>query len=205
MRRSHVEARLEQQIVLSRIIASSYDELIKPELLNVTSTRIRSRIASLKEDWEKFSVVNDAICIAIKELSVEDQIQVQQHPFLQDNTFTTTKEAFLNSLEKMTTLLDNEATTSENTTSGQMALQVATTMPYAYQYRLPRIDLPKFDGTPSKWLSFKDLFNSLVTANPTLSAVEKLQYLKTSIVGSAAHLLSNTALTADNFQNLGRH
>jgi len=73
-------------------------------------------------------------------------------------------------------------------------------VPYSYQSRLPRIDLPKFDGNPSQWLPFKDLFNSLVTANPTLSAVEKLQYLKTSVIGSAAPLLSNTALTADNFQ-----
>jgi len=30
--------------------------------------------------------------------------------------------------------------------------------------------------------------------------VEKLQYLKTSLVGSASHLLKNTTLTADNFQ-----
>jgi len=195
MRRSHVEARLEQQIALSKIIASSYDELTKPGFLNMTSTRIQSRIASLKEDWEKFSLVNDAICIAIRELSDEDQIRVQQHPFLRENTFTCTKEAFLNSLEKMTTLLENEATTSENSTSGQMALQVSATVPYAYQSRLPRIDLSKFDG--SIWLSFKDLFNSLVNANPTLSAVEKLQYLKTSIIGSA-HLLSNTSLTANN-------
>jgi len=100
----------------------------------------------------------------------------------------------------MTTLLDNEATTSENTNSGQMTLQVSATVPYAYQSRLPRIDLPKFDGIPSKWLSFKDLFNSLVTANPTLSAMEKLQYLKTITIGSAAHFLSDTAVTADNFQ-----
>ena len=49
-------------------------------------------------------------------------------------------------------------------------------------------------------LSFKDLFSSLILANPTLSPVEKLQYLKISVVGSAFHLLKNTALTADNFQ-----
>jgi len=79
----HIEVRLEQQIALSKMIASSYDELIKPGLSNITSC-IQSRIASLKEDWEKFSLVNDAICIAIRELSDEEQIQVQ-HPFLQEN------------------------------------------------------------------------------------------------------------------------
>jgi len=182
MRRSHVEARLEQQITLSKMIASSYDELIKTGFSNVTSTRVHSRIATLKEDWEKFSLINDAVCIAIKELSIEDQILVQQHSFIQENIFATTKEAFLNSLEKMTSLLENEITTSDNSTSGQTTLQVSATVPYAYQSRLPRIDLPKFSGTPSEWLPFKDLFNALVTANPTLSAIEKLQYLKTCCI-----------------------
>jgi len=200
MRKTHVEARLEQQIALSRSIANSYDELVKPGLSNITATRIQSRTASLKEDWERFSLVNDAIRIAIRELSFEDQLQVQQHPYLQEDLFTSTKDLYLNSLERITALLEHESTTSDNSTSGQMALQVSTAAPYSYQSRLPRIDLPKFNGTQSEWLSFKDLFNSLVTANPTLSAVEKLQYLKTSITGSAANLLSNTALTADNFQ-----
>lgn len=58
----------------------------------------------------------------------------------------------------------------------------------------------KFNGTPSDWLSFKDLFSSLILNNPTLTSVEKLQYLKINLVGSAAHLLKNTTLTADNFQ-----
>ncbi|XP_018375251.1 PREDICTED: uncharacterized protein LOC108769020 [Trachymyrmex cornetzi] len=39
----------------------------------------------------------------------------------------------------------------------------------------------------------------VIRNNPTLSPVEKLQYLKTSLTGTAGHMLSNTALTADNF------
>jgi len=131
----------------------------------VGKERIQSRSTSLKEDCKKLSLVNDAIRIAKRELSNEDQIRVQQHPYLQENIFTIIKEAYLNSLEKMTALLENKATSSDNSTSGQIALQVSTIVPYFYQSRLSRIDLPKFDGTPSEWLSFKDLFNSLMTAN----------------------------------------
>jgi len=199
MRVSYIEARLDQQIALSKMIVNSYDEFVKPGLTNISSTRIQTRIANLKEDWEKFSLVNDAISIARRELSKEEQRRIQQHSFLQESVFTSTREVYLNSLEKMMALIDNEATTSDST-SGQTALQLTATVPYSFQSRLPRINLPTFDGTPSEWLPFKDLFNSLVILNPTLSAVEKLQYLKTSVTGSAAHLLSNTALTADNFQ-----
>jgi len=38
-----------------------------------------------------------------------------------------------------------------------------------------------------------------VVSNSALTSVEKLQYLKTSVVGSA-YLPKNTILTADNFQ-----
>ncbi|XP_024889769.1 uncharacterized protein LOC112466111 [Temnothorax curvispinosus] len=70
---------------------------------------------------------------------------------------------------------------------------------YLDRARLPIIKLPEFDGTPDRWLSFKDLFTSIIL-NTSLTAVEKLQYLKTSLKGSAALLLKNTKLTADNFQ-----
>ncbi|KYM94546.1 hypothetical protein ALC62_14824 [Cyphomyrmex costatus] len=81
-----------------------------------------------------------------------------------------------------------------------VAHDAITLLPTFFHHaRLPRLDLPKFNGTPSDWLPFKDLFRSLVIDNPTLSPVEKLQYLKTSLTGTAVNMLSNTTLTADNF------
>jgi len=71
---------------------------------------------------------------------------------------------------------------------------------FLYHARLPRIDLPKFNGTLADCLSFKDLFNSFVIKNLTLLPIEKLQYLKTNLAGSSALLLKNTMLSADNFQ-----
>ncbi|XP_011877666.1 PREDICTED: uncharacterized protein LOC105567409, partial [Vollenhovia emeryi] len=71
---------------------------------------------------------------------------------------------------------------------------------FLHHARLPRLQIPKFNGSPADWLSFKDLFNSIVIANPSLSCVEKLQYMKTSLTGSAAQFLKNTALTSDNIQ-----
>lgn len=107
---------------------------------------------------------------------------------------------YLEAVEKMSIILDSEQRTMHKTASSQSISQTSS-FPTFYQHaRLPRIDIPKFNGTPADWLSFKDLFTSLISANPTLSSVEKLQYLKTNLVGSAAHLLKNTTLTADNFQ-----
>ncbi|KYN17844.1 hypothetical protein ALC57_09837 [Trachymyrmex cornetzi] len=139
MRLAHVEARLEQQLTLNTLIASSYDDLTKVGLHNLNYQRIQARLTALKDDWEKFFIIHEAIGIALRELNHEDRL-------------------------------------------------------------LPRIDIPKFSGNPEDWLSFKDLFTSLVIAIRSLSSVEKLQYLKTSLVGTAAQLLRNMSVTGDNFQ-----
>ena len=53
--------------------------------------------------------------------------------------------------------------------------------------QLPRIIFPQFSGNFIDWADFQDLFVSLV--NQTLTNVEQLHYLKTSITGESVHLL----------------
>ena len=48
---------------------------------------------------------------------------------------------------------------------------------------LPRLDLPTFDGTYTKWVSFFDLFQGAVHNNADLSDSQKLFYLKSSLKG----------------------
>lgn len=87
------------------------------------------------------------------------------------------------------------ATSSSSTQSLSYEIPTSNGSRYA---KLPRIEIPKFNGDPSKWLNYRDLFASLVLSSG-LSLVEKLQYLKTSLTGTAAHLIQNTTLTAENF------
>lgn len=108
---------------------------------------------------------------------------------------------YLESLDKLSPHLEADELLMNRTTSTQSLSQPAVSqVAISHHTRLPRIELPKFNGTPSEWLSFKDLFSSIIIKNTSLSAVEKLQYLKASLTGTAAHLLKNTALTENNFQ-----
>ncbi|TGZ48588.1 Uncharacterized protein DBV15_12998 [Temnothorax longispinosus] len=75
--------------------------------------------------------------------------------------------------------------------------EIPSTIGYPYS-RLPRIKIPTFDGNPTKWLEYRDLFSSMVVST-SLTPVEKLQYLKTSLTGTASQLIQNTALTTENF------
>jgi len=188
---------------LFNLISNSYDLLIAVDSANLTVLRIKTRIDSLDEAWQKFSNIHDTISIAMQDLSQKEASKIKDHSYYTENLFSVAHESYLSNIEKMRSLLDSrsEHGTSQGITT-QRSLDMSSTITTTcfHQARLPRIDLPKFNGNSSEWLSFKDLFNSLVLMNPALTDVGRLQYLKTSLVGSAAQLLKHTTLTADNFQ-----
>ena len=65
--------------------------------------------------------------------------------------------------------------------------------------KLPRIELPKFTGDVTKFCSFWESFESSVDHNPNLSTIEKFNYLKALLEGSAAHSIQGLALTEANY------
>ncbi|XP_062711250.1 uncharacterized protein LOC134289447 [Aedes albopictus] len=66
--------------------------------------------------------------------------------------------------------------------------------------RLPQIKLQCFDGNIDDWLSFRDLYTSLIHEKPDLPAVEKFHYLKGCLAGEARALIDPLKITRDNYQ-----
>ena len=66
--------------------------------------------------------------------------------------------------------------------------------------KLPKISLPTFSGTYTDWMSFIDLFKSSVDSNSMLSNSQKLHYLKASLKGDAAKLLSSVTISDSNYE-----
>lgn len=64
---------------------------------------------------------------------------------------------------------------------------------------LPVIDLPKFKGDICKWPEFYSHFKSLIDDNKSLSNVQKLHYLKTSLSEIPLALISEFQLTEENY------
>lgn len=64
---------------------------------------------------------------------------------------------------------------------------------------LPKIKIPDFDGEFHSWRSFHDLFVSLVGQNQDITSVEKMHYLRLSLKGDAAQLISNLPVSSDSF------
>ncbi|XP_055918584.1 uncharacterized protein LOC129950686 [Eupeodes corollae] len=66
--------------------------------------------------------------------------------------------------------------------------------------RLPRIDLPKFDGSYTTWRAFHDRFQALVHHNKALEDIDKLHFLQSCIVGDASRFLQNFAIEAASYE-----
>lgn len=64
--------------------------------------------------------------------------------------------------------------------------------------KLPKIQLPTFSGKYEDWPTYQDLFMALVH-NTSISNVQKLHYLKTSVSGEAERLLRHIHITDSNY------
>ncbi|XP_053690788.1 uncharacterized protein LOC128739335 [Sabethes cyaneus] len=69
----------------------------------------------------------------------------------------------------------------------------------SFHQRLPKIDLPWFNGDFSRWLSFRDTFVSMVHSNADIPTVAKLQYLMQSLEGEARKPFESVDIEADNY------
>ena len=66
--------------------------------------------------------------------------------------------------------------------------------------KLPKLELRKFHGNPIEWYPFWESFESAVHKNPNLSGVDKFNYLKSLLVGTAQNVVAGLALTSANYE-----
>ncbi|CAK1599138.1 unnamed protein product [Parnassius mnemosyne] len=66
--------------------------------------------------------------------------------------------------------------------------------------RLPTLDLPKFSGVLSEWLTFVGLFDSLVDSRSDLTPSQKMVYLLASLEGEALGVVGHLRLSDDAYQ-----
>lgn len=67
-------------------------------------------------------------------------------------------------------------------------------------FKLPQIQISKFDGSHFRWLDFRDTFSSLVHNNKQISDVHKFHYLISYLEGDAARIVSNLEVSSSNYK-----
>ncbi|MCP3659751.1 MAG: DUF1759 domain-containing protein, partial [Bacteroidetes bacterium] len=67
--------------------------------------------------------------------------------------------------------------------------------------RLPKLNLPRYNGDVTRYTSFWQSFESSIHNNDTISPVNKLNYLVNLLEGPAHRALAGLELTEENYQN----
>ncbi|XP_071642775.1 uncharacterized protein [Temnothorax longispinosus] len=65
--------------------------------------------------------------------------------------------------------------------------------------KLPRINLQEFSGKYEDWISFKNIFTTMIHEHPTLPRVQKMQYLIAALKGEAHDVISSFETSDDNY------
>ena len=65
--------------------------------------------------------------------------------------------------------------------------------------KLPKSELKKFDGSILKWAKFWGAFESAIHSNKQLHDVDKFNYLKAQLKGTASEVISGLELTQENY------
>jgi len=65
--------------------------------------------------------------------------------------------------------------------------------------RLPKLSLPHFSGDTLMWQTFKDSFDAAVHNSPSLSKVQKFNYLRAQLQGDALRAIAGLPLTDVNY------
>ncbi len=71
--------------------------------------------------------------------------------------------------------------------------------------RLPKIEIPEFDGDPRKFMKFKTMFQNMIHEEPRITNVRKLIYLQRALTGKAEEFLRDVDITdGSNYANVWR-
>ncbi|XP_042146263.1 uncharacterized protein LOC121835823 [Ixodes scapularis] len=101
-------------------------------------------------------------------------------------------------LRQLQEVTNNETTSSTSSNVSRMEVQRGNgaTVP---NVKLPKLELPKFNGELAEWQTFWDQFQSSIDQNPALSPVDKFKYLKVYLVGQAESVIKGIPVTGDNY------
>jgi hypothetical protein len=154
----------------------------------LTSLRIKELNLRL-EGLRKLMADYDKIQIEIEDISPESEVQILER--------TQTESIFYSQIALAQDIIDTfsvkDSGDSDSFKSGSCHDKYSS-------IRLPTINLPTYDGNYTRWLEFKDLFESLINSNDSIAPVNKFHYLRNSLQGSASLVIRSIDFSASGYE-----
>ncbi|XP_058449236.1 uncharacterized protein LOC131429202 [Malaya genurostris] len=156
---------------------------------STTASQVAVRLERLDELWEK-------IGNTIYEIESHDDFEAGEEAFSKERINFEDRYYDTKSF-----LVDKAKELQDSPSLEQSIRQVDTTLQTPMDHvRLPQIKLQTFNGNIDEWLSFRDLFTSLIHWKTELPEVEKFHYLKGCLEGEARALIDPLKITKGNYQ-----
>lgn len=178
---------------LSERILRQFTNFKKTSKSRYTRGLLETRIETLDDYWQTYKKQHNDIILHIPSDALA---QISFDPL---ENFNSTEDTYL----ELKTILKECLGQLNNMEQKSNPLTTCNTDPIEQPKRLtklPPINIPQFSGDYLQWLSFRDIFTSLIRNDQSLSDVEKYHYLKSNITGEAEQLLKNFAVTSANYE-----
>lgn len=173
----------------AKLIQKTQINLKKCPKQRLTPGYIETRSKCLEEYWNKFTATHQEL---IKITKRENRNKMS---YFVNEDYYTCEDLYLSMQADLKDLCLQHSPGTASCSSGNSE----TAGVFTSKLRLPNIELPKFTGRYEEWASFHDLFISLIHKNTSISDVQKLHYLKSSISGEAEALLRHIQITESNY------
>jgi len=182
-----LKALLEAQSDIHGRMSRSVDNLRKMGVSNITAETIPARLHLLETLWNKFEAQHELIRTALKDKYLESEYAKADFIDIAESTYVTQRSTLVGYANK----LKSEPSSAPKTETHQE---------HALKTSLPRIKLQTFSGAYGDWPAFRDIFLSIIGDNPSVSNVEKLHYLRTSLQGPAEKLIRSLPIVGGNYE-----
>lgn len=158
-------------------------------MASVTMIELEERARLLNAAYERFQEEHMSVVEA-----VEPGDMAVQHTFANE-TEAMYEQTLFRLMNRLHELNDERASAAPVAEERELSPGRAG----AAEVRLERIKPMKFTGDYSTWCEWKSMYESLVHNNESLSEIQKFHYLKQSIEGSAANVISGWHTIAENY------
>ena len=158
------------------------DELLAADTLD--KARLAQLKLSLQEKLDTLKQIDGEILELTEEGDLENEIQ-------QADTF---KDSVYSAMVRLQEAVKETVTATPPTS--------VAAMPHTPDHRikLPKLTIQSFDRDVTLWTPFWDSYDSAIHQNPSLSEVDRFNYLRSLLRGTAREAVSGLMLTTANYQ-----
>ncbi|XP_066597117.1 uncharacterized protein [Prorops nasuta] len=163
------QAKYNRSKVILKIQLTQVGTLLESNAIDIENLQLR--LQRLTEKYEIFEKLFEDI------ISTDEQAEIT-------NEFLEVQDRFFNIAARIKRLIEQENTRLSSNSMSSSAENSGK------RVKLPIATLPKFNGNYEQWLSFKNSFKSMIDKRDDLTNLEKLIYLRSSLVDKAAQKIS---------------